>query len=263
MLNRIHHGRARQHRTCSQPVNHNVTGVLRFVACSLLAGCADESRFSECADPFPFVGAGASEVLLTAAATGRTTKVAGRPDGRVGVSDSASVVAHEFVVREFLPIIDRTLSASGLIDRRDFAASDTFLAVPWAHDEACTWVQWREVAWVPPGAEAVFRVSRARFSNGRQVVDLLGWYGPYPYGDSLRVKASLPAPDDLSDWLSPREFMSLQRQLPNLAPERTRSEQLRDIEHQFRTGSTNWLERFPGPEVLRRAREWADSSGAL
>lgn len=242
-------------------MNHNVTGVLCFAVCGLLAGCLAESRFSDCADPFPFVGAGASEVLMTAAATGRTTNVGGRPDGGAGVSDSPSAVAHEFVVREFLPIVGRNLSTP--IDRRDFAASDTFLAVPWAHDEACNWVAWREAAWVPSGAEAVFRVSRTRFSYGRQVVDLLGWYGPYPYGDSLRVKAGVPVPGDRGDWLSPSEFMSLQWQLPNLAPERTRSEQLRDIEDRFRRGPTDWLERFPGPEILRRAREWADSNGTF
>ena len=237
-----------------------------LATCALVCvGCSDRSAM-DCQEPFPFFGPGESEILVLATATGNRMSVAAHPE-RIVSNGADSVVAYEFVIRHAPPVVrwpsPANPGASPFIDRRDFVQSDTFLAVPWAHDDACRWTAWSQDEWVPSGGEAVFRISTTRFSYGQQVVDLLGWYGPYPYGDSLRAKAITEAPEDTAEWLGPRELLSLYWELPPPTPEEPRAEQLRGIEHQYRTGPTQWVERFPGPEMVKRARAWADSAGAF
>jgi hypothetical protein len=38
---------------------------------------------------------------------------------------------------------------------------------------------------------------------------------------------------------------------------------LTEIENEFKKNSTQWIEKFPGPEVIRRAREWASAGGVF
>jgi hypothetical protein len=58
-------------------------------------------------------------------------------------------------------------------------------------------------------------------------------------------------------WLGAEEFMRMSMALPVVDSTGARSDQLRDIENTFRGGPTIWFDRFPGPEIVRRAREWA------
>lgn len=229
---------------------------------SVCVGCSSQSAVS-CMQPFPFFGPGESEILVLAAATGNRVPVAGGPEGLLS-NPADPVTAWEFVVQR-APSIVRWSSetvplGSPFIDPRILVQSDTFLAVPWAHDEACVWMAWNEEEWIPAGREAVFRISKTRFSYGRHVIDLLGWYGPYPYGDSLQVKSLTEAPVAIEEWLGPQELLSLYWHLPPQAHERSRTEQLQEIENQYRIGPTAWVDRFPGLEMVQRARAWADSA---
>jgi hypothetical protein len=239
---------------------------LGLTICGLVSvGCSDRSVVN-CLEPFPFFGPGESVVLVLAAATGNRLPVGGHPERPLSnASDSAT--AYEFVVRHDLYPVGwpSTIDSAGSLFtyRRGFIPFDTFLAVPWTHDAACRWTAWTEDEWVPAGGEALFRISTTRFSYGRQVVDLLGWYGPYPYGDSLRAKASTKAPADIAEWLAPRELGSLYRRLPQPTEGKSRAELLRGIEARYLSGPTVWVEQFPGLEMVKRARAWADSTAAF
>ena len=191
--------------------------------------------------------------LVLATSTGRELSVPVPLDVRHQRIPVDSVLAPEFVVRD-VTRPDPMRDAWGIL-----MPSDTFAAVPWDYDTDCGPMLWSRDEWVPPGANVIFRVRGARRFAGRRVLDVLGVLEPYPYG---RHGTPPEAPEDPDDWLPAHDVFRLLTQMPTPFGRGTPLEQLKRFEDAYRSGPTTLLEKYPGPGLLERAREWVRMSGA-
>ena len=208
---------------------------------------------AECSFGISFKGPAAGESIVVARATGKGVSLQPPTDLLYRRVAGSEAPAYEFVVLEATRP-DPMLEAWGLL-----APRDTILAVPWAYDAACDPLVWTESEWVPPDSFVVFRADKARVHEGRRVIDVAGWHAPYPYGRLLRNEATPSPRGDVGEWLDPWEFWGILFHAPRPDSPLPRHEQLMRLENHYKGGPTYLLWKFPGPEILRRAREWANS----
>lgn len=244
--------------------DRHARGLLLIIGTAmLLAGCSDEPR-AECGEILPFAGPSDDEFLLLAEAIGGRVQVS-HPSEPSFAGNPSEVTAYRFVVDQ---VANATVFSPGpppVIDHGSspLSQSDTFLVVPWLHTESCQLVAWNREDWISDDTAVVFRISEGRFHRGTHVFDVLAAYSPYPAALSLADLESSSASGDREDWMSAQEYFEMMRQLPTMDSTRTRTEQLRALDSKFRTSPTWWVDKFPGMEIVRRAREWAVPEGGV
>jgi hypothetical protein len=227
----------------------------------------------DCASVIRFEGPSSGELVLLGTATGDTTLP---PPIRRGTAGPPPAPAYRFVVRRASAMLPSAQAFDGLagpgppfpwngqLGSPALSAGESFYVVPRGHDSTCRPTEWSRGEWVPAGAHAVFVVSRAEFYLGIPVFEVLGDFSAYPYGAALgRTAAVENVPDDVSEWLTAREYFQLLSGLPPMDDTRSREEQLLQIENDFRTGPERFIWTFPGTEIIERARLWASSKPTI
>jgi len=200
-----------------------------------------------------FFGPGPGESVAVATATGRTQRVLAIPPpvaGRQAPPTGGTTVAHEVVVFMATP------SDAGLGTWDLLIPGDTVLAVPWELDEACDPAAFDNDEWVPADGQLVIRAQYVRRDDGgRRIVDVFGPLNGYPYQTYDPV--DVERPQDRDQWLPAFDFFRLLSAAPKLNSDQPRAAQLQSLENAYRTGPTNLLDRFPGPQMLQWVRAWA------
>jgi hypothetical protein len=183
-------------------------------------------------------------VALLVVSTGQTKMVPVPSGPYFSELTETEVLAHRFEVIE--------------VFGNERSVEDEILIVPWAYDGGCFSVLWGSREWVPRGDTAVFLHSEEDRLGTEGIKHALGWHSPYPHADFLAHSGQR---EDRGDWLTVREYFALLKALPIQEGGTTRKERLEVMEDVFRQGPPAWSEKFPGTEILRRARSWATGQG--
>ena len=201
-----------------------------------------------------FEGPEGGESVALAVSTGRSVPVSVplAPLDVFGGVTQRKVLAYELVVRLATWPDPNRPESWGLL-----AAGDTVLAVPWGVSSLCQAIPFDESSWIPAGGEVVVRANATRLVSGRRVLDIIEPLNGFPYLPYLPDDVDAPKSADPATWISAFDYFRLISAAPRPGSNAPRAEQLRRLEEAYRSGPTYLLERFPGPEMLKAAREWS------
>ncbi len=205
-------------------------------------------HLDDCVDPtLAWRGAGPGESIFVAVTTGHTTQV----PPRLGT--------HAQFTRGYELVVTRaahdTFTYVGPV-----VPNDTVWVVPWGVDDDCRWVARADEEWLAEGDEVLLRADRVRMLDSRRVVDVPSPYVGYPRAPLLTRQLEAPTPANPTTWLSPRDYLRLLEAAPRPGSNDSPARQLERFEMEYRSGPMRLTQRFPGPQLLRAVRGWAEET---
>lgn len=206
----------------------------------------------ECSREVSLLGPSAGEVIALARATGREAEVSVS-----GMAFGPGVLATTVTAFEFI-VLDA--SGPGAVGPTYglLIPGDTVLVVPWDVDSACKPLVWPGEHLAEAGVEMVLRTSVVRAQHGRRVIDQYSDFWPYPIRPAYADQVQGEGPGIPEAHLPARDVFNLLSRAPRGDSSVPRINQLAQLERAYRTGPSDLLKRFPGPQILNAARQWAE-----